>query len=94
MLTVILAMTPELDHALRAWFRYAQPIERWVPDSEPTNLLKALAPLMRPWRVDEDSHWMDGPGARVACYDPITGVGDKALARRLCDLLNASEAKP
>ena len=92
-----LTLNDEQEKALRAWWNYASP-HQWVEESEPYALVRAIAPLMKPWRIERfELGWNvlghgTGYNVRVANAADHRDHG-RAMVQRLADLLNESEAK-
>lgn len=88
-----LVLNDEQEKALREWYesrRDLEPGEQFsVKIGATKNLLAAIAPLMKPWRVEENGiHWqLCGPDETLLTY-----LGsDRSRAERICRVLNGEE---
>lgn len=107
-----MTLSDEQELALRTWWdrhhRGNAQVVYYNPGDDPANvsaaasddkkLLDAIAPLMKPWWVDDNGMLIGPDGHRVQRYGVWNqsgglphGVVDRLMAQRICDLLNESE---
>ena len=89
-----LVLNDEQEKALREWY-HMDSGNSWRPTDQPKGLrlAEAIAPLMKPWRVEPSSHH-NTPGWAVTGESfTIAYACIEKDAQLICDLLNESEGK-